>query len=454
MAGYETSSVYTPAILLFTLCVGLTLLALLWIWGRISNSSSEETLETGPSKEEKVKESESTATQGNKSKKKGPEKRVKTAPNKLPTHPHQYAVLKGHSASVRSFDISANGKYIITAAEDRSVLIWNTKDLSQKDHRSVRGNIEYDYATHVCWSPDSKAFIVFKATANVIEVYKVGKKSDGSLGNIQLALTFPQHDATEEVLSMGFAVTGKYIMTCSSTNQLVIWDLRGEILETIDVRHGDTYSATISPCGRFVATTGFTPDVKVWEVRFNKTGSFEGIKRAYQLKGHKSGIYSCHFNSDSTKMVSVSKDGTWRLYDTNIEFDKGQEPYLILTGQHEPKDQRGLIQLSPDGRTIALGAGSSLSFFSAITGECLNQITDIYSGDIVGLMFDPSSKLIMTLGDKHAKVFHNVAGYMATLQDLEQSRTKATSAGMRERIDVQIVQAKSALADINKITQG
>ncbi|XP_076040325.1 uncharacterized protein LOC143024872 isoform X1 [Oratosquilla oratoria] len=118
MAGYETSSVYTPAILLFTLCVGLTLLALLWIWGRISNSSSEETLETGPSKEEKVKESESTATQGNKSKKKGPEKRVKTAPNKLPTHPHQYAVLKGHSASVRSFDISANGKYIITAAED------------------------------------------------------------------------------------------------------------------------------------------------------------------------------------------------------------------------------------------------------------------------------------------------------------------------------------------------
>lgn len=39
-----------------------------------------------------------------------------------------------------------------------------------------------------------------------------------------------------------------------------------------------------------------------------------------------------------------------------------------------------------------------------------------FSGDIVDLFFDPSNKLVLTLGDKHVRVFHNVAGYMATIQ--------------------------------------
>ena len=71
-------------------------------------------------------------------------------------------------------------------------MIWSTKDFGTKDIRSSRGNIDLDHATHVCWSPDTKAFIVHKATAGVIEVYKVTKKTDGTFGNIQPAVTFPE----------------------------------------------------------------------------------------------------------------------------------------------------------------------------------------------------------------------------------------------------------------------
>ena len=72
------------------------------------------------------------------------------------------------------------------------MLIWSTKDFDQQTHKSVRGNIEFDYAEHVCWSPDTKAFIIHKSAGNAIEVYKVTKRPDGSVGNAQVALTFPQ----------------------------------------------------------------------------------------------------------------------------------------------------------------------------------------------------------------------------------------------------------------------
>jgi hypothetical protein len=64
-------------------------------------------------------------------------------------------------------------------------LIWSCKYFSQKEHKTIRGNVSYDHAIKVKWSPDSKAYIVHKATENVPEVYKINKKDDGSLGNVQ-----------------------------------------------------------------------------------------------------------------------------------------------------------------------------------------------------------------------------------------------------------------------------
>ena len=91
-----------------------------------------------------------------------------------------------------------------------------------------------------------------------------------------------------------------------------------------DTVHNLTYCCQVSPCGRFVATSGFTSDVKIWEVKFSRTGDFEKVTRAFNLGGHTSGIYSFSFSSDSSKVATVSKDGTWKVFNTAIEYTKGQ----------------------------------------------------------------------------------------------------------------------------------
>ena len=59
---------------------------------------------------------------------------------------------------------------------------------------------------------------------------------------------------------------------------------------------------------------------QLWEVKFSRSGEFEKIHRAFELPGHTSGVFSFDFNADSTRMVTLSKDGTWRLFDTKIDF--------------------------------------------------------------------------------------------------------------------------------------
>lgn len=73
------------------------------------------------------------------------------------------------------------------------MFLWPSKDFTNKDHKSLRINIEFDHASYIQWSPDSKAFIIHKAVENCIEVYKLNKKSDSSgFSGATKLTTFPK----------------------------------------------------------------------------------------------------------------------------------------------------------------------------------------------------------------------------------------------------------------------
>jgi WD40 repeat protein len=128
--------------------------------------------------------------------------------------------------------------------------------------------VEYDFASLVRWSPDGKAFIIHKSLANIIEVYKVTKKSDGTLASAVKALEFSrQHE--EDAIGLDIACNGRFIITCSKKNDVIIWDLKGQILSTIDTYLGSTHKAKISPCGRFVAASGMIYSYKFYHYSHN-----------------------------------------------------------------------------------------------------------------------------------------------------------------------------------------
>jgi hypothetical protein len=41
-------------------------------------------------------------------------------------------------------------------------------------------------------------------------------------------------------------------------------------------------------------------------------------------------VFSFDFSADSSLMVTLSKDGKWRFFDTKVEFDRGQVSELNL----------------------------------------------------------------------------------------------------------------------------
>ncbi|XP_035135941.1 transducin beta-like protein 2 isoform X2 [Callithrix jacchus] len=368
------------------------------------------------------------------------------------THRLLAAALKSHSGNISCMDFSSNGKYLATCADDRTVRIWSTKDFLQREHRSMRANVELDHATLVRFSPDCRAFIVWLANGDTLRVFKMTKREDGGYTFTATPEDFPKkHKAP--VIDIGIADTGKFIMTASSDTTVLIWSLKGQVLSTINTNQMNNTHAAVSPCGRFVASCGFTPDVKVWEVCFGKKGEFQEVVRAFELKGHSAAVHSFAFSNDSRRMASVSKDGTWKLWDTDVEYKKQQDPYLLRTGRFEEAAGAALcrLALSPDAQVLALASGSSIHLYNTRRGEKEECFERAHGECIADLAFDITGRFLASCGDRAVRLFHNTPGHRAVVEEMQGLLKRASNDSTRQRLQQQLTQAQEALKSLGAL---
>lgn len=421
-----------------TLLLGALVLLVLMAVGRRKEEPEPSAATAGPE--------ESSAVKPSAVKKQKPEKqrsRKEKSTQHTFSHPLLAATLKGHNGNVTCLDFSSNGKYLASCADDRTVRIWSTKDFSEREHKCLRANVELDHAVLVRFSPDSRAFITWLANGDTIRIFKMVKKEDGTMSFKGAAEDFPQKHKGS-IINIGIAETGKFIMTASADTTIHIWDLRGEILATLNTNQVTNAYAAVSPCGRFVASCGFTPDVKVWEVCFGKGGEFREVIRAFDLKGHSAGVHAFAFSNDSHRMATVSKDGTWKLWNTDVEYRKQQDPYLLRTVPCL-SSEGSRVALSPDGRVLAVSDGSDVSVFSCESGELEERLSAVHAEPLSDLRFDTTGMFLACSGDRAVRVFHNAPGHRAAIAHIATLLKGAQTEAMRLRLTQQLQEAKRAL---------
>lgn len=143
-------------------------------------------------------------------------------------------------------------------------------------------------------------------------------------------------------------------------------------------------------------------------------------------------------------MVTVSKDCTWKLWDTDVEYKKQQDPYLLRTVPCQVSEG-SRIALSPDGRAVAVSNGRDLYMYNASSGELEEEFHSVHSENITDLKFDINNRFLVSSGDRAIRVFHNVTGYRAAIADMQAQLKKSTNAGVKQRLQQQLTDAQNAL---------
>ena len=161
----------------------------------------------------------------------------------------------GNNGNIWSADVSADGKFLMTASDDSAVTFWN-------------------------------------------------------LDKLRVEFAFPESIATKTAT---FSPCGKYLATGNRNSTVRIWDWENQI-PLVQLSHrGTVHALAYSPNGKRLASAGSDGKVRVWDVKEVVAKTTD--KPVFELGEHQGAVYAVAFSPDGTKIATSGWDGSVRVWD-------------------------------------------------------------------------------------------------------------------------------------------
>jgi len=306
-------------------------------------------------------------------------------------------VLRGHLDQVWSAAFSPNGRLVVTAAWDKTAIIWDAN--SGKQLAVLKGHADRLYSA--AFSPNSKQVV----TASWDQTARIWNVADG-----QQAAVLQGH--TDDVYSAAFSPDGSRVVTASKDGTARIWDAKtGHQLFALSDHTDAVNSAAFSPDGQKVVTASADHTAALWNA---DDGTLIKV-----LKGHDDAVLTAAFSSEGKKVVTASSDRTARIWaaDTGVQLEvlRGHEDE-VLGAAFSPGDQT-IVTASAD-RTARLWNATNGKLIATLRG---------HSKEVVAASFSPDGQHVVTASsDGTARVWNARDGALqAILAGHDESVTAA-----------------------------
>ena len=289
-------------------------------------------------------------------------------------------ILAGHERGVTCVAASSDGRSIVSGSEDKTVRVWDAKTGAAQ--RVLLGH-EHGVFT-VATSPDGKT-IVSGSRDGTIRVWDLQTGAE-------LNILPKQYDV---VFSVAVSPNGKTIVSCSRDRTVRIWDAQtGAALRVVPEHEDVVFSVAVSPDGKNIVTGSRDGAVRVWDAQ---TGAALHI-----LLGHEDFVSSVAVSPDGKTIVSGSRDRTVRVWDA-----QSGAALRALPGHGSVTS----VAVSPDGTTIISGsADRTVQMWDAQTGTSLQPLSE-HGHDVISVAMSPDGKIIVSGShDKTVRVWDAKTG--------------------------------------------
>ena len=245
--------------------------------------------------------------------------------------------LREHEWGVNCAAFSPDGKHIITASEDGTAKLWNSKGKEIHTITGHKGAVKF-----ASFSPDSKKIVTASAD-HTIRMWDL-------LGNE--IRVFKGHVGW--VNSVVFSCKGDYLLSASGDGTVRLWD--AEKGNKIKVFKGSKYSwinyAEFSPDGNKIIIANEDGAARLLDLNGNEIAI---------LKGHALGINYAAFSPCGGKIVTASDDKTIRLWD--LYGNQTRKPFKVHSAGVNT------VTFSPGGEYILSSSDDKTFYYWNLTGN-------------------------------------------------------------------------------------
>ena len=207
-------------------------------------------------------------------------------------------LMKEHVNLMISASFSPDGKYIVSASEDKTIRIWNSETGVQI------GKIldAYSDDVYVSFSLDSK-YVAFNYKDGPIKIKEV-KLIDNRGCKLENAAVFGDLKS--------YSPDGNYIVTAKGNYTITIHNaITNEQVGNPMVGHTDyVWKISYSPDGQYIVSASEDRTIRIWDVKSRR-------QLGKPLVGHTDAVISASFSPDGRYVISCSKDKTIRIWDAS-----------------------------------------------------------------------------------------------------------------------------------------
>ena len=334
---------------------------------------------------------------------------------------HLIHTLKGHvGGGPRSINFDRLSKLLVSASDDGSVRIWDTRTGTSKKSWYPMGPDAAHPIAEAILSPDGKRLLVRIPPKNEYQYLDKKQTSEHKLvlwdteTEREIAiLAVPTSRAPPgssiKVVNkagsqlMAFSNDGATIVAALADGTAVIWDgVTGEYRAKIGRDHEALNSAVFSPDGQRIVISSTAGLAELWTVKG---------KLIKVLEGHTSSVLHGAFSPRGTVIATISADRTIRLWNGH-----NGSVLRVLKGH---TDTIHSIEFSSDSRRlITASQDATARIWDVAMGLEIAQLRLDRNNNFRSAQFGPESNMVMAISGVDTVIWKNVPTLETPLQNL------------------------------------